>query len=61
MAISEDSALCSPSLPEHQRHVYVIGQSALEEELAALGLTWHGGTVGYRISLHESGADHAAA
>lgn len=39
-----------PSLPEHQRHVYMIGQKALEEEMAALGLVWHGGTVSSRPS-----------
>ena len=33
-----------PSLPEERRGIYLIGQKALEEELAELGLKWTGGT-----------------
>jgi hypothetical protein len=42
---------CRPSLPEHRRNVYVIGQKAIEDELAELGLEWHGGTV--RSCVHS--------
>jgi len=33
-----------PSLPEHRRGIFVIGQKGLEEELASEKLTWQGGT-----------------
>lgn len=49
-----DARMPSPSLPEHQRHVYVIGQKALEEEMAALDLVWHGGTVSINDLLYKA-------